>query len=206
MFGNRKKLINKMEKLGNLGGLRIWILYVLGDEPKNGVQIIDAIQEKNQAIQDMRFMDRSKANLEDKNVKKLTIIASHVRNKRYQGLLDITDEQKHEKKDSWRPSNGSVYPMLKKMVTENLINKWDDGRYDLTNEGKDTYYKIFENLPRSSNKYLDHNKITIETALTEIGGYISCLEDFKKEKLILYKDQMQILNERFKNLNDSILE
>ncbi len=36
MFGNRKKLIDKMEELGKLGGLRIWILYVLGEGPKNG--------------------------------------------------------------------------------------------------------------------------------------------------------------------------
>lgn len=202
MFGNRKKLIGKMEKLGKLGGLRIWILYVLGDGPKNGAEIIDAIQKKYQTVHNMRFLDRHKTHREAKNVKKLTILASHVRRKQYEDL-NLTDEQKLEKQDSWRPSNGSVYPMLKKMVTEDLISKMDDGRYDLTEQGKDTFYKVFENLPRSHDEYADRNKITIENALTEISGYMSCLEDFKSEKLVPHKDQIQVLCERFKKLNES---
>jgi DNA-binding PadR family transcriptional regulator len=204
MFGNRKKLIDKMEKLGKLGGLRIWILYVLGDGPKNGVEIIDAIQEKYQTVQNMHFMDRNKAHREAKNVKKLTVLASHVRRKQYEGILNLTDEQRLEKQDSWRPSNGSVYPMLKKMVVEDLISKMDDGRYDLAEQGKDTFYKVFGNLPGSHDEYVDHNEITIETALTEISGYISCLEDFKSEKLAQHKDQIRILRERLKKLDESI--
>ena len=204
MFGNRKKLIDKMEKLGKLGGLRIWILYVLGDGPKNGAEIIDDIQEKYQTVQNMRFMDRNKAHLEAKNVKKLTILASHARRKQYESLLNLTDEQKLEKQDSWRPSNGSVYPMLKKMVNEDLISKLDDGRYDLTEQGKDTFYKVFGNLPGSHDEYMDRNKITIENSLTEISGYISCLEDFKTEKLVSHKDQIRVLSERLKKLDESI--
>ncbi len=206
MFGNRKKLIDKMEELGKLGGLRIWILYVLGEGSKNGVTIIDAIQETHQTINEMHFLDRNKAHRGAKKVKKLTILASHVRRKQYNDLLNLTDEQKLEEPVSWRPSNGSVYPMLKKMVIEELINKKDDGRYELSENGKNTYYKLFGNYPKSHGEYVDHNKITIENALTEINGYASCLEDFKKEKLIPHKDQIRILSERFKKLNESINE
>ncbi|MGO9386741.1 MAG: hypothetical protein ACLPWD_01680 [Methanobacterium sp.] len=206
MFGNRKKLIDKMEELGKLGGLRIWILYVLGEGSKNGVTIIDAIQETHQTINEMHFLDRNKAHRGAKKVKKLTILASHVRRKQYDHLLNLTDEQKLEEQVSWRPSNGSVYPMLKKMVIEELINKKDDGRYELSENGKNTYYKLFGNYPKSHGEYVDHNKITIENALTEINGYVSCLEDFKKEKLIPHKDQIRILSERFKKLNQSINE
>ncbi len=206
MFGNRRKLIDKMEELGKLGGLRIWILYVLGEGSKNGVTIIDAIQETHQTINEMHFLDRNKAHRGAKKVKKLTILASHVRRKQYDHLLNLADEQKLEEQVSWRPSNGSVYPMLKKMVIEELINKKDDGRYELSENGKDTYYKLFGNYPKSPGEYVDHNKITIENALTEINGYASCLEDFKKEKLIPHKDQIRILSERFKKLNESINE
>ena len=75
MFGNRKKLIDKMEELGKLGGLRIWILYVLGEGPKNGVTTIDSIQETHQTINKMHFLDRNKAHRKAKKVKKLTILA-----------------------------------------------------------------------------------------------------------------------------------
>lgn len=194
-----------MEELGKLGGLRIWILYVLGEGSKNGVTIIDAIQGTHQTINEMHFLDRNKAHHEAKKVKKLTILASHVRRKQYD-LLNFTDEQKLEEQVSWRPSNGSVYPMLKKMVVEELINKKDDGRYELSENGKDTYYKLFENYPKSHSEYIDYNKITIENALTEINGYVSCLEDFKKEKLVPHKDQIRIFIERFKKLNQSIKE
>ncbi|MGP8023263.1 MAG: hypothetical protein ACLQG5_13775 [Methanobacterium sp.] len=204
MFGNRKKLIDKMEELGKLGGLRIWILYVLGEGPKNGVTTIDSIQETHQTINKMHFLDRNKAHRKAKKVKKLTILASHVQRKQYDDPLNLTDEQKLEEQVSWRPSNGSVYPMLKKMVVEELINKKDDGRYELSENGKDTYYKLFGKYPKSQGEYVDHNKITIETALTEINGYASCLEDFKKEKLAPHKDQIRILSERFKKLNESI--
>ena len=204
MFGNRKKLIDKMEELGKLGGLRIWILYVLGEGPKNGVTIIDSIQETHQTINEMHFLDRNKAHREAKKVKKLTILASHVRRKPYDDQLNFEDKQNLGEQVSWRPSNGSVYPMLKKMVNEKLINKKDDGQYDLSENGKDTYYKLFGKYPKSQGEYVDHNKITIETALTEINGYASCLEDFKKEKLAPHKDQIRILSERFKKLNESI--
>ncbi len=204
MFGNRKKLIDKMEELGKLGGLRIWILYVLGEGQKNGVTIIDAIQETHQTITEMHFLDRNKAHREAKKVKKLTILASHVHRKQYDNLLNFTDEQKLEEQVSWRPSNGSVYPMLKKMVNEELINKKDDGQYELSENGKDTYYKLFGNYPKSHGGYVDHNKITIENALTEIKGYISCLEDFRNEKLVPHKDEIQLLTERLKKLNESI--
>ena len=193
-----------MEELGKLGGLRIWILYVLGEGPKNGVTIIDSIQETHQTINEMHFLDRNKAHREAKKVKKLTILASHVRRKPYDDQLNFEDKQNLGEQVSWRPSNDSVYPMLKKMVNEKLINKKDDGQYDLSENGKDTYYKLFGNYPKSQCEYVDHNKITIENALTEINGYISCLEDFKNEKLIPHKDQIRILSERFKKLSESV--
>ena len=34
----------------------------------------------------------------------------------------------------WRPSPGSVYPLLEDLSTEKLVKKRDDGRYELTPE------------------------------------------------------------------------
>ncbi|RFA97616.1 PadR family transcriptional regulator [Pyrobaculum aerophilum] len=36
----------------------------------------------------------------------------------------------------WRPSPGSVYPLLKQLETEGLVRRRPDGRYELTENGK----------------------------------------------------------------------
>lgn len=38
---------------------------------------------------------------------------------------------------AWRPSPGSVYPMLAELAEEGLIRRRDDGRYELTDEGRE---------------------------------------------------------------------
>lgn len=36
----------------------------------------------------------------------------------------------------WRPSPGSVYPLLKQLEAEGLVSKRPDGRYELTESGR----------------------------------------------------------------------
>ncbi|MTK13543.1 MAG: hypothetical protein F8N39_16150 [Clostridiaceae bacterium] len=124
--------------------------------------------------------------------------------KRYQKMKNIKfpDNQKLEVHLSWRPSNGSLYPMLKKMVSEDLIVKNDNGKYSLTEQGTDTTYKLFGNLLKES--YVDHNKITIKKALTELNGYMSILEDFKPKKLSEHRDEIISLHERFEEIYSSV--
>src|SRR5881396_2729455 len=38
----------------------------------------------------------------------------------------------------WRPSPGSVYPILDDLAKEGLIKKRDDGRYELTGKGNES--------------------------------------------------------------------
>ena len=89
------------------------------------------------------------------------------------------------------------------MVNEDLMSKTDNGRYDLTEQGIDTFYKVFGNLPLAK-EHEDQNNVSIDNALTEINGYLAFLEDFKSDELVSQKDQIWLLCERFKKLNKSV--
>ena len=83
-------------------------------------------------------------------------------------LIDIIDERFGEK---WRPSHGMVYPMLRSMETEGLIDGyWEDDElnphkthktkriYYLTNKGK---MVLIEELEIANNMFIDsYNFIT----------------------------------------------
>ena len=101
-----------------------------------------------------------------------------------------------------RPSPGSVYPMLKKMVDEGLINKLEDGRYQLTGKG----HKIIDKLSGRLGHHhkMERGEYSIKKALTEIEGYISYLEDIKEEKLIPEKEWINKLSLRLKTVDDSL--
>src|SRR5467141_1174536 len=50
---------------------------------------------------------------------------------------EIMDEIENMSQGWWRPSPGSVYPMLEEMVQDGLIEKRDDGRYEITTKAKE---------------------------------------------------------------------
>ena len=105
---------------------------------------------------------------------------------------------------SKRPSPGSVYPMLKKMVSENLISKRDDGRYDLTANGQEMSDKIFKRFQGFHGRRRNRGALAIENILTEIDSYVSYLEDIKKEKLVPHEELIGLLSERLKNIQESL--
>lgn len=154
-------------------GMRIWILHILDQHgPKNGVEIMDAIQSHHEDQKE-----------------------------------DINHEHHRNHVHSKRPSPGSIYPMLKKMINEGLIIKREDGRYELTKRGQKLIHKLFgHTFSPSQRKQIDREAFTIESALTEINVYISYLEDIKGEKLILHEELIEKLSERFKKIRESIEE
>lgn len=174
-----EKFHENIEEMQKLRGLRIWILHVLDDGPKNGVEIMDSIQEHHEQMQKMHQ------------------IAGNNQHNQH-----LHRSMKHHTK---RPSPGSMYPILKKMVDENLITKWEDGRYDLTRKGQEITHKLFGHLRRHG-KQMEHGAFAVKNALTEIDSYVSYLEDIKKEKLILHEELIDNLSERLKNIKESFNE
>ena len=95
--------------------------------------------------------------------------------------------------------------MLKKMVTEKLLTKREDGRYELTKIGEDLNSKL---LGRFKGVFKEENSRSwnIKNVLKEIDSYVSYLEDIKTEKLVPYKEQMESISERIKKLNKSLID
>jgi DNA-binding PadR family transcriptional regulator len=68
----------------------------------------------------------------------------------------------------WRPSPGSIYPLLEEMVTDGSVRKREDGRYELLV------------LPTFDWGSYGLQPRTAEEALREISGLTSYLEDLKR--------------------------
>lgn len=182
---NIHEKIDKLHKLGGFrGGLRVWILHVLDHGPKNGVEIMDAIQEHHDILNEMY----------------------QKRRQQFGGDHYGHHFQKTMKRVPCRPSPGSLYPMLKKMVDEGLIEKIEDGKYDLTQEGREIITDLFGGLPGPDGQRIDRGTFAVEHVLTEINGYLIFLESIKKEKLAPYKELIGELGERFKKIEESLMD
>jgi DNA-binding PadR family transcriptional regulator len=85
-----------------------------------------------------------------------------------QGVEEIT-------RGWWRPTAGSIYPLLKEMTEKGLIRKIeggnDDGRYVLTDEGR-THAEPFSAHRR-------HRPRTTDEMLTQTHSFVSYMEDVK---------------------------
>lgn len=138
--------LSKLGRYGGYGGLKSWVMYTLGEQPKNGAEIMDSIEMMSYG--------------------------------------------------SWRPSPGSIYPMLNKMVEENLIRKRDDGRYELAPGG-------YEDMDIFGGRW-GNGAYSINSIMTEIDSYLSYMEDLQKEKLLPYEDKLDRTIERLKKLKESL--
>lgn len=77
----------------------------------------------------------------------------------------------------WRPSPGSIYPMLQHMVKEGVLSRSQNSRYSLTAVGRE---EIEHSWPWSDG----HGPApqTVEGAIETISSYVSYLEDLAQAK------------------------
>jgi len=91
----------------------------------------------------------------------------------------------------WRPSPGSVYPLLDQMTQEELLKKRDDGRYELTPKAKEELEWPFGMPGRKPQ--------TVEDMLNEMTGYASYLEDLSRSdrsKIAPFRDKIKNVADR----------
>lgn len=125
------------------GGLRVWILSMIKQSPKNGAEIMDQIE-----------------------------IAS-------QGW--------------WRPSPGSVYPMLDQLAREGFIRKREDGKYEIIEkELYEPYWSPWENYTKTAR--------TPEEIIADVEINIAYLED----KVRIDKTSINNFAERLQNIRDHL--
>ena len=73
----------------------------------------------------------------------------------------------------WRPSPGSIYPLLKKMSDEGTIKVREDGRYELTEKANVELELSFRRPGRPQ---------TVRDMVDEIDSYVSYMEDMQKSE------------------------
>jgi DNA-binding PadR family transcriptional regulator len=174
---NLEDILGRINELDKLGGLRFMTLHVMVKGPKTGSEIINSIQWHRRQVYEV-----------------LESQYPHRVRKVEKGLLM-----------SFKPSSGSVYPMLKKLVAEGLLIKKDDGKYELTEVGYDTNKRLLGSVVQHSlNEPIDRSAIAIETALNEIDSYLSFMEDINKEKLIIHKKRLENFVERIEKIKKTI--
>ena len=88
---------------------------------------------------------------------------------------EIMDGMEATSRGWWRPSPGSVYPMLQQMSDEGLVRRrQEDGKYEITAQGKEEVEwptRMRPGGPRSVGGMID-----------DLSNYVSYLEDLAREK------------------------
>jgi len=69
----------------------------------------------------------------------------------------------------WRPSPGSIYPLLDQLAEEKLVRKRDDGRYEVTESARGG--------PDWARGWMGRGPRTPQDAIGEMEAYVAFLED-----------------------------
>jgi DNA-binding PadR family transcriptional regulator len=108
--------------------------------------------------------------------------------------VELMNEIQISTMGNWRPSPGSLYPILYELTDEGLIVKGDDGKYKLTDEGKEfvkATWMAFYVSPDPS------------FMIENINSYLDILENLIKENkdmLSIYKESLKKLKERIDHI------
>ena len=129
-------------------GLRMWVLSLLARGPKNGAEIMNAIEEMSQGW--------------------------------------------------WRPSPGSIYPLLDSLLQEGLIAKRGDGRYELSPAGRQAMEMPWG--PWGPWGMRGAQAPGVDGVLNEMGGFVSYLEDVDRSDPV----GIERNRERIKGLADRL--
>jgi DNA-binding PadR family transcriptional regulator len=98
----------------------------------------------------------------------------------------------------WRPSPGSVYPVLEQLASEGLIHKREDGRYETTSKAHEELDWPFGPAARKSQ--------SVEEMLTEMASYVTYFEELSTadpKKVAPHIDKLRTLGERISKLKVS---
>jgi DNA-binding PadR family transcriptional regulator len=78
-------------------------------------------------------------------------------------------EQIEQMSLGWRPSPGSVYPLLEELATEGLIRRREDGRYETTSRGRESFSGPWE--------FFGQRPASVAGVIEEMRANVAYLED-----------------------------
>jgi hypothetical protein len=82
---------------------------------------------------------------------------------------EMMDEMDRATHGWWRPSPGSIYPLLEELTSEGMVRKRSDGRYELANPSAASGWEWSMGGPR-----------TVHDVVVELSGLIRYLDDLKQ--------------------------
>jgi len=91
----------------------------------------------------------------------------------------------------WRPSPGSIYPVLEQLADEGLVKKLQDGKYELTEAAQDEMELSFGPSYRKPR--------TVRGTIAEVSGFVSYVEELDRsdpKKIEPYLDRLGELADR----------
>lgn len=110
--------------------------------------------------------------------------------------IDIMEEMEKRSWGYWRPSPGSIYPLLKSLEQEGLIRKGETG-YLLTDEGREVM-----GLNKTDESKKEKSSERVNKALSDIESYVEYLEE-TRDDLGEYQERLKDLTQRLMNLMNS---
>ncbi|MCL4345147.1 MAG: PadR family transcriptional regulator [Candidatus Thermoplasmatota archaeon] len=106
--------------------------------------------------------------------------------------VEIMDSMEKQTLGMWRPSPGSIYPMLEKMIEEGTIRKKEDGKYELTDDGEN-YFSFRDGI-------FGRGTRTFQDALDEVTSLVTYMEELKQNGSKKYEEN----REKIKNLAERL--
>jgi DNA-binding PadR family transcriptional regulator len=97
----------------------------------------------------------------------------------------------------WRPSPGSIYPLLEQLLQDRLVSKKPDGRYELTDLARDAPLWVL-----GMGHHMDGSRDP-EGAIGEVEAYVRFLEDLAASdqgRLAPLRDRLKIVAQRIDRL------
>ncbi len=114
---------------------------------------------------------------------------------------DIINEVEKASMGWWRPSPGSVYPLLEEMMQDGLVTRREDGKYEITNKGKDEMSWTHGPWRRSQ------RPVTVDAMLSEVESILSYFEDVvrsDRSKISGQAQRIKAIKERFSSLTEML--
>ena len=109
--------------------------------------------------------------------------------------IEIMNEIEAATRGWWRPSPGSIYPLMKDLIDEGLVKRTEDEKYELTHKASEQMEWSFG--PPSTKPQ------TVEEMLNEISSYVSYFEELNtsdQSKMAPHLDRLKKLVERLSGI------
>ncbi|MCI4327357.1 MAG: PadR family transcriptional regulator [Thermoplasmata archaeon] len=103
---------------------------------------------------------------------------------------EVMDEMERMSGGWWRPSPGSVYPLLEELTQEGITRRKEDGRYELLNSAREQFgWRFPQRGPRSP-----------ADVVREIGSLIAYLEDLRRSDATRFAEAQGSIHETAERL------